>query len=74
MSPEDLQRWADADGFDLQHPPRPAYVPEKLQLIEVASRAILPTFDGGFGACFWGGLWGAPKQMPLVEVDLMGKT
>ena len=36
MSPEDLQRWADADCFDLQHPPRPAYVPEKLQLIEVA--------------------------------------
>ena len=36
LSPEDLKRWADADGFDLQHPPRPAYVPEKLQLIEVA--------------------------------------
>ena len=73
MSPEDLQRWADADGFDLQHPPRPAYVPEKLQLIEVALPGENPTFMGFWGL-FWGGFWGAPKQKRLVEVDLMGKT
>ena len=60
LSPEDLQRWADADGFDLQHPPRPAYVPEKLQLIEVALPGENPTFMGFWGL-FWGGFLGGAK-------------
>ena len=62
MSPEDLQRWADADGFDLQHPPRPAYVPEKLQLIEVALPGEKPNIDGVLGRVLGWVLGGAKTE------------
>eukprot|EP00434_Breviolum_minutum_P026815 symbB.v1.2.023699.t1/scaffold2183.1/size166057/3 len=73
LSPEDLQRWADADGFDLQHPPRPAYVPEKLQLIEEKIPQLRPQKleDSSSLELWWLGRGGF--LMPKAQVQIKVK-
>jgi len=73
LSPEDLQRWADADGFDLQHPPRPAYVPEKLQLIEEKMPQLRPQKleDSSSLELWWLGRGGF--LMPKAQVQIKVK-